>query len=306
MNIKPVTYTQYHSSAQGFLENKSSFRPLSFTSRVSFPGPIRVASPQTEQALNLYMSRVLESTIQTTQKHVADYFTPVFEKLMTSSKSEKGFYENLSAIVSDYISNGSFIKSNNRKNCYAERTMKMLEEQKLPDNAVYIDIGCGNGVVTKSVSDSLEIAKHNVYGLEVFNPTTTNGINVIKFDGNEIPNLVPNSDFVTLFTVLHHMKDEKQANKLLNSIYNNMNNQGYILIREHEVNSKQDEAFWKIVHDLNTAVLKRTSLDLNNGTLYKSSNEWEAKLQDIGFKFIKKWYDLNYNNQCSYFLLVQK
>ena len=310
MNISSITYNSCQN--KNYLNEKKvqkfqkQSKSLIFTSNVNFSSPIQVVSKKTKSALNIYMNKILASIIETNDNALKNYFTPVFKNLILKSKTENDFYKNLSDIVSKFISSSDFIKSNDRKICYAERTMKMLEGHKLPQNTVYVDIGCGNGVVTKSISENLNIGQKNTYGLEVFEPGKIDGLNVIKYDGNNIPKFVPNSDFVTLYTVLHHMKNEGQANNLLKSLYAKMNNKGYLLIREHEVNNEQDEAFWKIVHDINTKIMKRTSSDLNNGTLYKSSNDWETILRDVGFKIIKKWHDLSYNEQKSYFLLVQK
>lgn len=310
MNNEPLKNSPWQNISHFNVIKTSKFhkqsKSLVFTSNVNFDGPFRVISPETEQALNLYMTTILTSTIETTSKGVKNFFTPIFQKLMLESKTENSFYKKLSGAVDNFISKGNFIRSNNRKNCYADRTMTMLAEQKLPQNAVYLDIGCGNGVVTRSISDSLNIEAKNVYGLEVFEPGIIDGVNVVKYNGYDIPKCIPNSDLVTLYTVLHHMKDKEQAGNLLKSVYNKMNDGGFLLIREHEVNSEQDESFWRIVHDINTKIMKRTSSDLNNGTLYKSSDYWVRELESLGFKSVKKWYDLSYNKQKSYFLLVQK
>ena len=310
MNIEPLTNSLWQDKSHLNVKKASEFnkqpKSLAFSSKVGFAGPIQVISGETEQALNLYMKKILGATIKTTDMNIKNFFTPIFQKLILKSKTENSFYEELSDAVHNFISRGDFIRSNDRKNCYAERTMAMLAEQKFPQNAVYVDIGCGNGVVTKSISDSLNIEAGNVYGLEVFEPGIIDGLNVVKYNGHDIPEFVPNSDLVTLYTVLHHMENEEQASNLLKSVYDKMNDGGCLLIREHEANSEQDKAFWKIVHDVNTKIMKRTSSDLNNGTLYKSSDYWVRELQNLGFKFVKKWYDLSYDEQKSYFLLVQK
>ena len=302
MHVRNVSFRDYK-TLNGF---HHKVKNVPFGADVKFESPLSELNQDTHKSLNLYMNSILHSTIEVSDEKISNYFTPIFKNLVNNSNTEDGFYSELSAKVKNFISQESLIKSNDRKNCYADRTMTMLQGQNLRKNPVYLDVGCANAVVTKSISESLNIEKGKTYGLDIDTPISKEDINILKFDGINIPSDIPSSDFVTLFTVLHHIKNKEAAENLLKSVYDNMNEKAYLLIREHEAKNKQGEAFWKVVHSLNTKVMGRTSSDLDEGVLYLSSDEWETILNNIGFKKIKKWEDIHYDNQSSYFLLVRK
>ena len=273
---------------------------------MKFKSILTQTTPATEEALNYYMLKQLQKSCDCNFGKLRDYFTSIFESLINRSQNEDEFYNNLANAVAKFIGNNHFENSKHKCSSYEERIKLMLNGCPLSANPVYLDIGCGDGVITKSIGESLYIDKNNIFGIDISNPASIEGVNILKYDGKNIPRQIPPIDFATLFMVLHHLKNEKQAKYLLKSIYKRMNDGGYLLIRDHEIKNKQDKLFWKIIHPLNSKIMGGPYPDLDYGKLYLSSEKWEKILQDIGFKVVKKVTDRRYNNQCSYLLLVQK
>lgn len=261
--------------------NSYNNNKLHFGANVKFESDLAKLSPEYDRALDAYVSSRLPKQ-NTDDKSLAKYFTPIFKELISTSNNEHDFYSKLSEKVKTYMNGSRFVKSKQ------PNISEILVNQKLPSNPVYLDIGCGNGVLTKSVAENLGIKEKNIYGIDISEPNEIAGINISQYDGENIPPNVPHFDIATLFVVLHHLENKKQAKKLLKSIYNNMNKGGYLVIQEHEIKNEQDAAFWKVIHPLKGKVMNGAYPDLDCGKLYLSSEKWEEILKEVGFKIVKK------------------
>jgi 2-polyprenyl-3-methyl-5-hydroxy-6-metoxy-1,4-benzoquinol methylase len=170
---------------------------------------------------------------------------------------------------------------NNRENWYADITSTILGNKSFDKNSIYLDIGCGDCNITRSIANKIGIDIQNVHGIDLLEYQHLNGICRERFDGKNIPENIHKADFITIFQVLHHIKSQKEALELLNSVYKHLNEGGFLLIREHEVNNLDDKKFWKFIHDFQCRVIKTASEDLDNGTLYIPSQKWETLLNKV-------------------------
>ncbi|MBR6099576.1 methyltransferase domain-containing protein [bacterium] len=185
---------------------------------------------------------------------------------------------------------------------------KLFEEHHIfiRPESVYLDIGCGNGDVAKSISNELGFSEKSVKGLEILERDDFCNIRRYKFDGQNIPKTFEKSDFVTVFNVLHHTKSDKEAKNLLSSAYENMNKDGILMIRDHNVYTPNDIKYWQVRHLLPIRVSKVDPPCLVQDTVYHSADEWLSTLRHIGFKpkFVKT--DKKHDDIYSFYLTVQK
>lgn len=291
------------------LENRNSdtkkLHQIPFKRRINEQKLLSNLSADTYKAMDVYISSLLNVVTDLNKKEIRDVIDIGIKKAKSCSKQD--FYNFYSKIFHDIMRKRKLIKSNNRENYYAEIISKMLENRlnfNLEHN--YLDIGCGNCKITKMVANKININPKLVFGIDLLESQQFGKIKRYSFDGQKIPKEIPNADIVTIFQVLHHIKTQNEAKKLLNSVYKNMNDKAYLVIREHEVKKLQDKKFWKFIHDFQCKIIGTASKNLDNGTLYLSSEKWENILNQIGFKMVDKKYDINYNDKQSYFLLLQK
>lgn len=276
-----------------------------FEAKINEQKLLRNLSKETYKSMDAYISNLLNVVTDLNAKEIKNVVSLGIQKSKIMDKDS--FYKYYSKIMQGIMNTRKLIRPNNRENWYAEVTSKMLGTKgKFDPKSVYLDVGCGNCNITKSIAEKMSISPANTYGVDLLETKTFENILRRQFDGKKIPSEIPPADLVTVFQVLHHIKIQKDASKLLKSIYKNMKDGGFLLIREHEVKGLQDRKFWKFIHDLQCRILGTASKDLDNGVLYISSEKWEKMLNNIGFKTINKNYDISYNDKASYFMLLQK
>lgn len=181
----------------------------------------------------------------------------------------------------------------NRTNDLTRQAIALLDKGhiQLPPNAIYMDIGCGEGNITGAVSQQLGLLSKNVYPLEITDhssaPFHQNGLTIHTYDGKNIPDFVPPPHLATLILVLHHIQSEEAAIALLRSIHQKLPPGGYLLIREFDISAQNPAqvAYSQFKHQLSIRVARRVA-DMPPDTLYKTQEEWRQIAQDIGFKVI--------------------
>ena len=152
----------------------------------------------------------------------------------------------------------------------------------------YLDIGCGDGSITSMIGSYLR--KYCNENIEI------NGIDVydrrkydfphLKFklyNGIQIPYEDRSFDMITVFMVLHHIDD---IYAFLNEILRVLRKGGILIIREHDVDSIQMKYIIDIQHELYNKVWNKKDNDDMPVTNYKSKDDWDFLIEDIGLKKI--------------------
>jgi len=108
----------------------------------------------------------------------------------------------------------------------------------------YLDVGCGNGSITKAVGERV-MAKH-VMGMDVYDQKLE-GMSYINIhqSGSTIPLEDASCDLVTCFVSIHHFENPK----LLAEVSRVLRPDGFLVIREHDVEPNPDLAsYMEMVH----------------------------------------------------------
>ncbi|MBP6754831.1 MAG: methyltransferase domain-containing protein [Bacteroidia bacterium] len=112
-------------------------------------------------------------------------------------------------------------------------TISNILVQNIPtDVASVLDIGCGDGLISKEINTSLN--KLSYTGIDVMDRPTCY-INYVSFDGVNIPFKEQEFDAVQLIDVLHHTDD---IQKVLENALKYTNK--YVIIKDHIYLSKFD------------------------------------------------------------------
>lgn len=136
-------------------------------------------------------------------------------------------------------------------------------------NLIGLDVGCGTGEIAREIEKSRPQIK--MQGVEVL-VRDDSVIDVIHFDGKEIPFPDKSFDFTTLVDVLHHTESPEALLKECARVSRN-----FILIKDHRCESIWDRSRLTLMdwvgnrgHDVNLPYnyLSKTAWD----DLYKQSN----------------------------------
>ena len=110
-------------------------------------------------------------------------------------------------------------------------------KQKLDfcNDDVYVDIGAGSGTIASMIGEECRIKKENIYCLDVSGSDDffkrNSGCNFITYNGTDIPFKENDISLVTLFMVLHHVKNLEQFMENLSRV---MKPGGIVFVRDHD------------------------------------------------------------------------
>lgn len=104
--------------------------------------------------------------------------------------------------------------------------IKILNKFKLTNIHNYLDFGCGNGVISKSVA----LLLNSMYdGIDI----KPNFYNCFVYDGYKLPIINKKYNLITCFQVLHHMTLESIYH-VLPQLISLLSEDGYLMIKEHD------------------------------------------------------------------------
>lgn len=104
-----------------------------------------------------------------------------------------------------------FTKLTKTTSSYRYRLIRAAYRRWLKPKSTVLDIGCGNGIITKLLLDEFSL---KVTGCDVKNYLIYD-IPFVKINHNKLPNFKRKFDAVLLNDVLHHIPGEKQKNLIL-------------------------------------------------------------------------------------------
>lgn len=154
----------------------------------------------------------------------------------------------------------------------------------------YLDFGCGKCDLTSYLGKQMKLTRAHTFGTDV-KEEFENKWDAARKSNTEITfdyikdSVIPfdvKFDVVTCFMVLHHIEDPIPT---IQNIYDSLETDGILYIREHNCVSNDDKIFADLVHSLymlqNGSAIEKIHAQRNH---YKSAREWKAIFSDIGFK----------------------
>lgn len=193
----------------------------------------------------------------------------------------------------------------------------ILKKNNISNIKNYIDIGCGNCNVSYLFGKKLGLTDSNIFGADIkqwfhYEKDTRNKlINFIELkEGEDLPMKSNTYDLISLFMVLHHVKDK---NNLIKNIHKILKEKKYLLITDHDIHDDVDLQLVDIEHFLYSRLFERQNdfykdyygdyLNINNMKEILESNNF--KIINTGFYNIyKKKVEITPTRY--YYILVQK
>ena len=171
-------------------------------------------------------------------------------------------------------------------------------------NLKYLDIGCGTGEITLEIAKKFKIKKENVLGIEVENSfdmdeVKSPDLNIKYYKGDVLPDTKIKYDLITIFQVLHHVKNVEQM--IQDVVKNYLEDNGILVIREHNVKTSNERDIIDIQHHLYGKVIQKNVYPDFDKTFYskyflrsklksliiKSVDENEYTISSIGYNDFK-------------------
>ena len=200
-----------------------------------------------------------------------------------------------------------------KKNTYKEFDIKSSSEYgiesllrfiNLPKrDYYYLDIGAGTGYKTKLLRTSLDIKLENTFCLDLQSDNFETNIekeacNFVYYDGNKMPFKDNSFNLITIFLVIHHVKN---LDIFFREIYRILQKKGFLIIREHDINNKHDDNNMKLLH-LIYNIMKKKKIENYIEEVYLSKKELLRKLNN--FRLIK-YSKENHFTKSRYYLFIK-
>ena len=145
--------------------------------------------------------------------------------------------------------NGGSIRDEMR----ADYMYSKYKNHKLDNTSKYLDIGCGNGQISKLLGKKFGLTEQNIYCIELNKWITDEkkdfaDINVqLSDDFSHLPYGDGEFDIISAFMVLHHVK---KLDIMLREVSRCLRKGGLFIIREHDALTKNDYMMIDIEHAL--------------------------------------------------------
>ena len=202
------------------------------------------------------------------------------------------FYKDIRIKFQD-ISKKYNIQNNLGSNERGENRIKAIEKHILCKRQIsptcYLDIGCFDGSITKSIAKHFKLHKLQTHGVDILNysldmnqPNYYNDITFTQYDGKILPYSDNSFDLITCLMMLHHIAPENLC-ILLSEINRVMKPDGIVILREHNVTNFNDGHSLDIMHNFYDYVWNDIGDTHQWKTNYKSHIEWSKLLLDNKF-----------------------
>ncbi|CAF0926694.1 unnamed protein product, partial [Didymodactylos carnosus] len=178
----------------------------------------------------------------------------------------------------------------------------------------YFDLGCGDAQITVLIGEYLKLSKENIYGGDIYN-MTNNEITYVQLLKDRsllrffsiILELIVADDQVNLITCLVTLHHVESIDCTLNEIKRILRHDGYLIIREHDCKTERslDAKYLNFIHaimmienigefkyenpcdDNDWPRKKQRIIDYVKTIKYHTRQEWDKKIEALGFKKLK-------------------
>jgi ubiquinone/menaquinone biosynthesis C-methylase UbiE len=217
--------------------------------------------------------------------------------------SDKELYTKLNNIYKSLNSN-SEVQEFDRETARSKQLVKFLNKINKKDIKRYLDFGGGDGSLTLSIKNTLNLQNEDVYITDIKKYDTIDKYNLnFVQNNNGVIDLPENSfDLITAYMVFHHIKDDIQEQNI-QQLYKLLKPGGILVLREHNLHFKNKYvkkhvvATLDIMHDIYDHVITSELNWKDKGNYYskyKSKTEWNTLF--IKNKFEKIYEPSFYNN----------
>jgi ubiquinone/menaquinone biosynthesis C-methylase UbiE len=170
-----------------------------------------------------------------------------------------------------------------RADARAERVRMLVPDGFSP--ARFLDIGCGDGLVTNRLAALFDLAAGQMSGIDLAPPGQQGRFRFIGYDTEgKIPAADGSFDFMTVLMVLHHVRKPEDMLRDLSRV---LSPQGYLLVRDHDTQSPEDFAFFAVMDEIFYTVfdpVPALARDFN----YRSKEEWQDSFAAAGLELVKR------------------
>jgi len=171
----------------------------------------------------------------------------------------------------------------------------MISQLKIPSKCKILDIGTNDGVIPFYIAQKMNLSQ--IYATDIEDNFDRKYGSLVKFKiskNGENPFDVK-FNIITLFMVLHHVED---CDSFLKNVHDSLSDNGYLIIREHNVRTKIDKKLIDVQHLYNERVF-------GYGVYFKKYDSmwsWRKKITKVGFKHVRlKSYPRIRNNPTKYY-----
>lgn len=235
-------------------------------------------------------------------QNVKGNFNFPYRRLISSYKDDKSFYLKIKNLkknseTEEYNDHEAF--------SYVARKYSSLLESFIHPDFVYLDIGCGTGFKANKLGRDLSLNPDNVYGVDIPHwsllTEEQRGNMLIKFQFMNENEIIPHEnnkfDFVSVFMVLHHVKNLELLIKEISRI---IKKDGILVIRDHDIKTKQQQIITDAEHHLYDYIKVKDYNHLEDKeyyTRYFSIEQWKKLFEEQNFSILKCDYDKNARGQ---------
>lgn len=169
-----------------------------------------------------------------------------------------------------------------RAQARADRVRAIVPSGFKPDT--FLDIGCGDGLVTDCLADIFNLPAGQMYGIDLAPPGTEGKFKFIGYNAEgKIPAPDNSFDFMTVLMVLHHVPVPED---MLADLVRVLSPNGYLLVRDHDTRSPRDFDFFAVMDEIFYTVfdpVPALAKDFN----YRSRASWQQSFEKAGLETVK-------------------
>jgi SAM-dependent methyltransferase len=144
----------------------------------------------------------------------------------------------------------------------------------------YVDVGCGNGLLTAALVRAWGLPRDRAFGVEVFDRSQVAGVFThVPLAGGRIPLPDGSQDLATLFMVLHH---EADPDHVLAEVFRVLRPGGRLIVRESDVGTADLDLFNQVMEHFYYRVFNRLP-GVPVPAAYQDRPAWERTFRRAGF-----------------------